>query len=104
MLRVPVTRRWYVRRTLKFIERSKAKGRRLPEGMVDTARFLSRLPKHQQAQALEDAILAEREAPGMGRDLRRAASRQRRSGKGSGGLRPGLPPGTLKQARQRRGR
>ncbi|MGH9107221.1 MAG: hypothetical protein ACRDZX_15600 [Acidimicrobiales bacterium] len=100
-MRVPLLRRWYVRRILKFIDKSKAKGRPLPEGMAETARFLSRVPKHQRAKAFEDAIEANQEVPKMGRQYRRAASRQRHSGKGETRFRPGLPPGALKQGRQR---
>lgn len=103
VMKVPILRRWYIRRVLKFIDKSKANGRRLPEGMAETARFLSRVPKHQRAKAFEDAILANQSMPDMGRDMRRAASRQRKSGKNENRLRPGLPPGTIKQA-QRKGR
>src|SRR5579863_7451693 len=80
-LRVRVFRRWYIRRTLKFIDRSRANGRRLPEGMAETARLLARVPKGGQTQALEHAILASHDTPNMGRQFRRAAARQRRSGK-----------------------
>lgn len=100
MMRIPLVRRWYIKRMLKWIDKSKAKGRRLPENLNDTARYLARVPKQQRAQALEDAILAQQEMPNMGRDVRRAASRQRQSGKGGGRQRPGLPPGALKQAGQ----
>src|SRR5579862_9021964 len=94
-------RRWYIRRMLKMIDKSKAKGRRLPEGLADTARYLSRVPKAQRAQAFEEAILTNQEMPNMGREFRRAASRQRRSGKNDARTRPGLPPGAIKQARRR---
>lgn len=97
---MPVLRRWYIRRTLRFIDRSKAKGRRLPEGMAEAARFLARVPKTQRAQAFEDAILANQDTTNLGRELRRAAARQRRSGKSDARHRPGLPPGAVKQARR----
>jgi hypothetical protein len=99
-LRAPVLRRWYVRRTLKFIERSRAKGRRLPEGMAETARFLARVPKGRQVQAFEDAILTNQATPNMGRQFRRAAARHRRSGKSDARRRPGSPPGAIKRARR----
>jgi hypothetical protein len=99
-LRVQVLRRWYIRRTLKFIDRSRAKRRRLPEGMAETSRFLARVPKGRRAQAFEDAILANQDTPNMGRQFRRAAARQRRSGKSDARYRPGLPPGANKQARR----
>jgi hypothetical protein len=104
LMRVGVFRRWYVRRILRFIDRSKAKGRRLPEGLAETNRFLSRVPKQQRAKALEEAILTNQEAPNMGRELRRAASRQRKSGQSDARYRPGMPPGTVRQARRQRPR
>jgi hypothetical protein len=100
-MKIGVIRRWYVKRMLKFIDKSKAKGRRLPEGLAETNRFLSRVPKQQRAKALEEAILANQEVPNMGREMRRAASRQRKSGQSDARYRPGLPPGTVKQARRR---
>jgi hypothetical protein len=100
-LRARILRRWYIRRTLRFIDKSRANGRRLPEGMAETARILARVPKGRQAQAFEDAILANQATPNMGRQLRRAAARQRRSGKSDARRRPGLPPGAIKRARRR---
>lgn len=99
-LRVRVLRRWYIRRTLTFIDKSRAKGRRLPDGLAETARSLSRVPRGQRARALEDAILANQRTPHTGRQFRRAAARQRRSGKSDTRRRPGLPPGAIKQARR----
>lgn len=94
-------RRWYIRRMLKMMDKYKAKGRRLPEALAETSRYLSRVPKAQRAQAFEDAILTNQEMPNMGREFRRAASRQRRSGSNDSRTRPGLPPGAIKQARRR---
>lgn len=92
-------RRWYIKRTLRFIDRSKEKGRRLPEGMAETARQLSRVPKQRRADALEEAILAERDLPEMGREYRRAASRQRLSTRSDTRYRQGRPPGAGRQSR-----
>ena len=80
VMKVPVLRRWQIRRTLKFIDKSKAKGRRLPDRLQEMARFLDRVPKPEQAKVFEEAMLANQELPNMGRDYRRAAARQRRSG------------------------
>jgi hypothetical protein len=103
-MRVPLMRRWYVRRMLKFIDKSKAKGRKLPPEMAELSRYLSRVPKDQRANALEDAINADREGnAAVSREMRRAASaQQRRSGKGTG-YRPGLPPGAIQQGRRQAG-
>jgi hypothetical protein len=98
---IPVVRRFYIRRVLKFIDKSKTKGRRLPEGMAEAARVLARVPKHQREKVFEEMVLTNQALPNMGREMRRAASRQRKSGKGRGN-RPGLPPGTIQRARRAR--
>ncbi len=98
---MPMLRRWYVKRTLKFIDRSREKGRRLPEGLAETARQLSRVPKQQRAKALEEAIMAGTEQPGMSREFRRAASRKRLSTKSDTRYRAGRPPGAGRQGRPR---
>jgi hypothetical protein len=94
-------RRWYIRRTLKVIDRSKAKGRRLPGGLAETARQLGRVPEQRRADLLEEAVLAEREMPGTGREFRRAASRQRLSTRSDTHYRPGRPPGAGRQTHPR---
>ena len=99
-MRVPVLRRWYIRRTLRLIDRSKA-GRSLPEGMAEVACLVAWVPKTQRARALEKAILANQDTPNLGRQFRRAAARQRRSGKSDARYRPGLPPGAVKQDHRR---
>jgi hypothetical protein len=101
VMRVPWSRRWYIRRILKFIDKSKKKGRPLPQGLEETARLLSRVPKHQRAKVFEEAIEANQAAPDMGRAYRRATERRRRSGKNESHYRPGLPPGVIKQSRRR---
>jgi hypothetical protein len=94
-------RRWYIKRTLKFIDRSKAKGRPLPAGFAETARQLGRVPKQRRAEVLEEAILAQREMAGTGREFRRAAARQRLSTRSDTRYRPGRPPGAGRQTRPR---
>ncbi len=101
VMKVPVLRRWQIRRTLKFIDKSRAKGRRLPEGLHEMARFLDRVPKQQRAKVFEEAMVANQELPNMGREYRRAAARQRRSGKSDARYRPGAPPGAIKQVRRK---
>ena len=103
IMRVPFMRRFYIRRMLKFIDKSKDKGKRLPPELADMARFLQRVPKAQRATALEDAMKAQTEGVATSRDYRRAAAaQQRRSGKGGGRYRPGLPPGAVQQARRKK--
>jgi hypothetical protein len=98
---VGVLRRWYVRRTLKFIDKSKAKGRRLPEGLAETARQLSALPKPQRERALEDGILADQDMPNMSREFRRAAARKRLSTRSDTRYRAGRPPGQAMKPKNR---
>lgn len=93
LLRIGFLRRWHIRRLLKFIDKSKAKGRRLPPNLYDLNRFLSQVPKEQRAKRLEEAITAQ-QSPDMlpSRDLRRASDNQaRRSGRTGSGRRPGMP-------------
>ncbi|MGH9102313.1 MAG: hypothetical protein ACRDYD_04935 [Acidimicrobiales bacterium] len=87
--KIPFLRRLYIKRLLRFMERSEAKGRRLPPELETLQTRLSRLPKKDRASALETAMLAEQQGPGS-REMRRAAGRQQRlSGRGSGRQRPG---------------
>jgi hypothetical protein len=101
VMKVPVLRRWQIRRTLKFIDRSRAKGRRLPDELHQMARFLDRVPKAERAKVFEEAMVANQELPNMGRDYRRAAARQRRSGRSDARYRPGAPPGAIKEVRRK---
>jgi hypothetical protein len=81
LLRIPVLRRFYVRRLLKFIDTSKARGRRLPPDLYELSKQLSRVPPSERAEALERALKAEREGTagaGVNRQARRAAERQSR--------------------------
>jgi hypothetical protein len=81
LLRIPVLRRFYVRRLLKFIDTSKARGRRLPPDLYELSKQLSKVPKSEQAAALERALKTEREGiagAGVNRQARRAAERQSR--------------------------
>jgi hypothetical protein len=101
LLRWSLFRRWYIKRTLRFIDRSRAKGRRLPDGLAETARQLGRVPKPRRAEVLEEAILAENEMGGSGREFRRAAERRRLSTRSDTRYRPGRPPGAGRQTRPR---
>jgi hypothetical protein len=101
LMKLSPVRRWYIRRMIKFMDKSRDKGRRLPPEFVDMARYLSKVPKSERAAALEKAFLAQQEGVGTSRDYRRAAAaQQRRSGRGGGRYRPGLPPGALQEARR----
>lgn len=100
--RIPWLRRRYARSTLKSIKRFRDKGQRLPDNLQRIDRQLQRIPAHKRQEALEQMLEmgANNVVPG-GRAVRRGASRQeRQSGRGSGGLRPGAPPGSKRQVRR----
>jgi len=76
-MRVGFLRHFYVRRLLRFMEKSKAKRRALPPELTRLEQMLSRLPPQKRAEALETALLANPdETPS--REMRRAAARQDR--------------------------
>jgi hypothetical protein len=115
LMKVPMLRRMYVRRILKFIDKSRDKGRRLPPDLYELSRQLSRVPESERAPALEAALKAGNtgngpgaEMPGSNRELRRAASAQQRlSGKGQGyrpGARAAAPPPAAPSAPRSSGR
>src|SRR5580698_6462488 len=77
IMRVGFLRHFYVRRLLRFMEKSKAKKRKLPPELFRLDQMLSRLPPPKRAEALESALLASPdETPS--REMRRAAARQDR--------------------------
>jgi predicted DNA-binding protein len=103
VMKVSFVRNWYIKRTLKFIDKSKEKGRRLPPELADMNRALSKVPKAQRAKVLAEAMEAGQEGlQDTSRAYRRAAENQnRQSGRGRGRTRPGLPPGAMQQGRRK---
>jgi hypothetical protein len=99
MLSIGFMRRRYVKRMLKYMEKSKEKGRRLPPELWELQRFLAQVPKEQRAEKLEEVIAAQRTQESLGnRDLRRASVNQsRQSGRGGNRHRPGMPARSLQQ-------
>jgi len=99
MLKIGFMRRRYVKRMLKYMDKSKEKGRRLPPELFELQRFLSKVPKDQRAAKLEEVIAAQRTEEALSnRDLRRASVNQsRQSGRGGNRYRPGMPARSLQQ-------
>jgi hypothetical protein len=99
MMSIGFMRRRYVKRMLKYMDKSKEKGRRLPPELFELQRFLARVPKEQRAEKLEEVITAQRKEEAIGnRDLRRASVNQtRHSGRGGNRYRPGMPARSLQQ-------
>lgn len=92
VMQVGPVRAFYARRLLRFLDKSKKKGRDLPDQLSDLDEYLSRVPVKQRRQLLESSLSGELDAR-AGRALRRAAGRQgRQKGRTGGGQRPGMPP------------
>jgi hypothetical protein len=88
IMRVGFLRHFYIRRILRFMEKSKAKKRALPPELHRLDQMLSRLPPKKRAEALEAALLASPEEP-PSREMRRAAARQERLRSDGRGYRTG---------------
>jgi hypothetical protein len=97
VMKIGFFRRRYVKRMIKYIDKSKAKGKRLPPELFELQRFLSQVPKAQRAERLEEALTSQRKEESVGnRDLRRASLNQsRHSGRGGNRYRPGSPPRSM---------
>lgn len=92
VMQVAPVRRFYARRLIRFMEKSKKKGRDLPGDLADLDAYLSKLPANQRRAMLEASLSGELDSK-VGREVRRAASRQgRQKGRTGGGQRPGMPP------------
>lgn len=92
VMRFRPMRRLYARRVMKFLDKSKKKGRVIPNELAQLDEYLAKLPAKQRQEMLEATLSGELDAQ-VGRDMRRAAERQaRRSGRGAGRQRPGMPP------------
>jgi hypothetical protein len=91
VMRFGFIRRLYAKRLLAYMEKSKRKKRPLPNELRELDIAMSRLPESQRRAALEEALAGQGAGgPAMGRQLRRASSRQsRQSGKGGTHRRPG---------------
>ncbi len=101
--RTPWLRRWYARRLLRTIDKSRTKSRPLPESLQRIDRTLRRVPKPKRAEVLEQMLEAgSTPEPELNRALRRAAGRQdRQSGKSRAGTRPGVGPSQRVEQRRR---
>lgn len=92
VMRLGPLRRLYARRLMKFLAKSKKKGRPIPGELAQLDEYLAQLPAKQRRSVLEASLSGELDAQAS-RSMRRAAERQaRRSGQGVGRQRPGMPP------------
>ena len=88
IMRVGFLRHFYIRRILRFMEKSKAKKRALPPELHRLDQMLSRLPPKKRAEALESALLTSPDEP-QSREMRRAVARQERLRSDGRGYRQG---------------
>lgn len=95
VLRNARLRKWYGRRLMKTIRKSREKGRRLAGNLATIERQLRPLPPAKQEQMLQEML--ERGATNQkvtaSREMRRATGRAERKGTRGKGVRPGLAPG-----------
>lgn len=91
IMRIGFFRRFYVKRLLRFMEKSRAKGRSLPADLQRLDQMLKRLPPPKRAEALEAALVASPDE-NPSREMRRAATRQDRQRGDGRGYRSGPSP------------
>ena len=91
IMHVGFFRHFYVKRLLRFMEKSRAKGRSLPPDLQRLDQMLKRLPPPKRAEALETALLSSPDE-NPSREMRRAATRQDRQRGDGRGYRSGPSP------------
>lgn len=93
--RVPWMRRRYSKWILRYIEKSRTKGRTLPPDLQRLERQMAKLPPRKRVEALETALVSGADdSAGASRALRRAQARQQRQRSNGKGQRPGTLGGT----------
>lgn len=105
LLKVRVIRSWYVRRILKVIDKSKTKRRGLYGDLARIDAMTRGMPPAERVRTLEK-MFEPMDRQQVGRELRRAQSRQdRASGRGGASRRrPGMPPQKMAPQRGKRPR
>ncbi len=98
-------RRWYARRLVKYIDKSKEKRRGLSGDLAKVDGMTRAMPKAERLKTIEK-MLEPVEEERLSRELRRAAARQgRASGHGTASKRrPGMPPTRVVYQRGKRPR
>jgi predicted alpha/beta-hydrolase family hydrolase len=93
--RVPWLRRRYARYVLRYIEKSRKKGRDLPPELAQLDRQLIRVPPSKRAELLETALVTGNDpSAASSRAMRRALARQSRQRSSGKGQRPGTVGGS----------
>ncbi|MDA8281265.1 MAG: hypothetical protein M0Z63_12770 [Actinomycetota bacterium] len=93
--RVPWMRRKYSRWILRYMEKSREKGRALPAELQRLERQLTRIPPGKRAEVIETALVTGNQPEtAQSRAVRRAMSRQQRQKSTGRGQRPGTMGGS----------
>lgn len=106
LFQVAAIRRWYVRRVLRLIDKSKAKRRGLSGDLARIDAMTRGMPPAERVRTIERMFEPGADRQQLGREMRRAMDRQER-GRGSGGAsrrRPGMPAQRLAPQRGKRPR
>jgi predicted alpha/beta-hydrolase family hydrolase len=93
--RIPWLRRRYARYILRYIDKSRKKGRDLPPELQQLDRQLMRVPSSKRAELIETALVTGADpSAGSSRAMRRAMARQSRQRPSGKGQRPGTLGGS----------
>jgi hypothetical protein len=93
--RVPWFRRRYSRWLLRYLAKSRKKGRPIPPELQQLERQLAKVPPKKRAEVVETALLAgDPEGAPSSRAIRRAMARQQRQRPSGKGQRPGTLGGS----------
>jgi len=93
--KVPWMRRRYSKWILRYIDKSRTKGRTLPPELQRVERQLAKVPPRKRVEALEEALMSGSDgANATSREMRRAMARQQRQRPNGKGQRPGTVGGS----------
>lgn len=94
MTRVPWLRRRYTRYILRYIDKSKKKGRTLPPELERLDKQLMKVPPAKRPEMLEQLLVMSDPSATASREMRRAIERQNRQRSTGKGQRPGTLGGS----------
>lgn len=94
MARIPWLRRRYVRYILRYIDKSRKKGRDLPPELEQVDKQLRKVPPAKRPEVLEQLVALNDPNAAASREMRRAMDRQNRQRSTGKGQRPGTMGGS----------
>lgn len=101
LTRIPWLRRRYTKYILKYIEKSKKKGRDLPPELAQLDKQLLRMPPAKRPELVEQMLALGDPSSAASREMRRAMERQNRGRSSGKGQRPGTMGGSRVIERRR---